>query len=205
MCVFCGASLPVSSNHNKYEEHLQHWHNITIYEEVETAMARSHVRETVKEAGIHGEKEDVIELQQLKQIIIHEDTAADGEDIVTDQEKIVEDSIDRTNTVADKVDDKLEGKRKDREEELKKWKTKEDENTIEWKKEKTDMVQLRKTVEELEEEIRKPRFMRNEVNKMWKEVVLKKVQELNYLTKKLEEESIETKEELKRKEKRNGS
>merc|ERR1712243_11896 len=153
---------------------------------------------------------------------IIEDTAADCEDVVTVQEKIVEDCIDRTKTVAEKVDEvnrmwmevvakkdeelecltkKLEEERKDRGEELKEWKTKEDENTIEWKKDKKDMVQLRKTVEVLEEEIRKLRFMTEEVNKMLKEVVAIKDEELKCLNKKFEEERKETKEELKRKEK----
>jgi len=151
-------------------------------------MARSRLKET----GINGEKDGVTELHETKEIFIQEDTAADGEDFVNFREEFIEEEdIYKTKTVAEKVEEvnvmwkgvvaekdeelecltkKLEEERKDREEELKKWKIKEDENTIEWKKDKEDLVQLRKTVEELKEKIRKERVViENEKEKLFEE------------------------------------
>ena len=55
----------------------------------------------MKEAGIQGDKADSMELSLSKEMIIQEDTAGDGEDVITVKEEFIEeeDCIKKSNSI----------------------------------------------------------------------------------------------------------
>ena len=65
-------------------------------------MARSRLRETMKEAGLkQGDKPHCMELCVCKERIIQQDTAGDGEDVITVKEEFIgeEDCIKKSNSI----------------------------------------------------------------------------------------------------------